>query len=157
MQSLLQGQGNAALHHVILSPTPQAGQGRWYLPHFTDEVKGLPQGDTSNAWQCNNGKIKQISYWVGTVLEPPSTGKFTSTSSRVACQSNYFCLFNHRSLWLNSTSNLVAKSIGSGAKLLGFKSRLYHLTAVWTWANYLLCLCLNFLIWGLQWRLNESI
>lgn len=55
---LLQGQGNAALHHISLSPTPQGVQGRWHLSHFTDEVKGLTQGHTLNAWQWEQCKDK---------------------------------------------------------------------------------------------------
>lgn len=60
---LFQHRGNAVLHPVILSATPEGVQGKWYLSHFADEVKGLAQGHTSNAcqWEQQKGKTDFLS------------------------------------------------------------------------------------------------
>lgn len=71
----------------------------------------------------NNEKIKQIFYWLGTALEPPRRGKFGRTCSRVDCLTTVLC-------GLIYMSNLVGKSMGSGAKLPVFESQLNHLATV---------------------------
>lgn len=97
---------------------------RWHLPHFIHEAKGRAQGHTHRTPRnVTNEKRKQIFCWLGTVLEPPRRGKFERTCSRVDCLITVL-------YGLISTSNLVGKSMGSGAKLPVFESQLHHLAAV---------------------------
>lgn len=119
---LLQGHRNTALHHVTLSPTPQAIR-KVVFASFYRWGQGLAQGRTSVLHNVGNGKIKQILYWVGTVLGPPTREKFLSTYSRVSMPARLFfvCLITGLRD-LISMSSLVAKSMGSGAKLPRFKS-----------------------------------
>lgn len=56
----------------------------------------------------------------------------------------FFCIFNPTTEGQFHVINLHA---GSGARLFGFEFWLNSLTSWWLWANYLTCLCQNFLIY----------
>lgn len=87
---LLQVQGNAVSHHVFLSQIHTVVMGRWYLPNFIDEVKGLAQGHTSNAWGCEQRKDTTAFLLGENTSRASGTGKFGGAVPGLAYQPDYF-------------------------------------------------------------------
>lgn len=45
---------------------------------------------------------------------------------------------------------IVVKHMGLRVNILGYKPKLCHLTAMWSWASYLMSLHLNFISWKIE-------